>query len=335
MPPSAQVLHFSPDQWEQFIEVACLHRPLSGGARYAFVKQLGGAGDGGRDIEARLIPALEANRWDLYQAKHYDSGLTPSEAFPELAKFFKHILAGTYPLPRFYFLCAPRGVGNDLHNLLADSVAFKQRFLDDWKAGVTGFKGRTGELTAPLQSLVEAFDFSRFQECQLRELLKWHEADPRAHHELFGIESERGDDPEAPMVPSNEEQVYVAELVRVYEEHHGSALSLDEVMEAEPYGEHFQSQRAVFYCAEGLKRFSRDLYSENEFDRLLDMVLTGIRPSVHSPKLKTGMDRLETGVDRVSGLKVTDSALAPRLRPGDLPGTCHHLVNQKKLKWVK
>jgi hypothetical protein len=27
--------------------------------------------------------------------------------------------------------------------------------------------------------------------------------------------------------------------------------------------------------------------------------------------------------------------LSPKLRPGDLPGSCHHLANQKRLKWVK
>ncbi|MHB1188838.1 ABC-three component system protein [Thiobacillus sp.] len=335
LPPSAQVLHFSPAMWEKFIEAVCHLRPLSGGAKYAFVKKLGGAGDGGRDIEARLVPALEEDRWDLYQAKHYDSGLTPSEVFPELAKFFKHLVAGTYPRPRSYYLCAPRGVGNDLHNLLANPVAFKERFLVDWKAGVTGFKGRSAELTEPLQLLIKAFDFGQIQECQLRDLLKWHESDSRAHHELFGIEPERGDDPATPALPSREEQGYVAELVLVYEEHHGSPLNLEEVMKADAYGEHFQSQRAVFYCAEGLKRFSRDLYSEDEFNRLLEMVLTGIRPCVHSPKLKTGMDRLEAGISHVSALPLTDSVLATRLRPGDLSGTCHHLVNQKKLKWVK
>ena len=335
LPPSAQVLHFSPDQWEQFIEAACFQRPLHGGGRYAFVKQLGGAGDGGRDIEARIVPTLETDRWDLYQAKRYDSGLTPGDTFPELAKFFKHLSGGTYPRPRFYFLSAPRGVGNDLHDLIASPATFKARFLADWTAGVTGLKGRSGELTPSVRALIDAFDFGRIRECQLRELLRWHERDVPAHHALFGIEPERGDDPQAPAVPTHDEQVYVEQLVRVYGEHHGASLNLDDVMAAEAYSEHFQAQRAVFYCAEGLKRFSRDLYSDDEFDRLLNMVLTGVRPSVHHPRHKTGMERFDAGMTSVSSLHVTDSKLSGRLRAGDLPGTCHHLVNQKKLKWLK
>lgn len=170
IPPSSQVLLFHPDQWEKLVEAACLNRPLGNGAKYAFVKQLGGAGDGGRDVEARLVP---------------------------------------------------------------------------------------------------------------------------------------------------------------------KSLTLDELMASDSCGEHFQSQRTLFYCAEGLKLFSRDTHGEAEFDALLDMVLTGVGPKVKSPRHKTGLDRLEAGTSGAEQLVVNDSVLAPKLRPGDLPGTCHHLANQKRLKWVK
>jgi hypothetical protein len=130
-------------------------------------------------------------------------------------------------------------------------------------------------------------------------------------------------------------QIYIEELIRVYAEHVGKPLNVSDVMKTEQIDEHFQDQRALFYCAEGLKIFSRDLYGEEEFNALLNMVLIGIRPSVNSLKHKYGMERLEAGLQSVSTLKINDSVLAPRLRPGDLPGTCHHLANQKRLKWVK
>lgn len=151
IPPSSQVLLIHDDQWEKLIEDACRNRPLDGGAKYVFVKQLGGAGDGGRDIEARLIPALSEKQWDLFQGKHYNHALTPTDVFKELIKFFKHLEAKTYPAPRYYYLCAPRGVGNDLHNLLSNPDEFKQRLLDDWKAERTGLKGRAKELTPAIE----------------------------------------------------------------------------------------------------------------------------------------------------------------------------------------
>ena len=51
--PSSQILLLNPDQWEKFILAAARQRDLPGGIHYAVVKRLGGAGDGGRDIEAR------------------------------------------------------------------------------------------------------------------------------------------------------------------------------------------------------------------------------------------------------------------------------------------
>ncbi|MCW4649624.1 hypothetical protein [Pseudomonas aeruginosa] len=95
IPPSSQVLLFHADQWEKLIEDACRNRPLGGGTKYVFVKQLGGAGDGGRDVEARLVPALSEHQWDLFQGKHYDHALMPTDVFKELIKFFKHLEAKT------------------------------------------------------------------------------------------------------------------------------------------------------------------------------------------------------------------------------------------------
>lgn len=270
IPPSSQVLLLHPDQWEKLVEVACLNRLLDGGAKYAFVKQLGGAGDGGRDVEARLVPALVKEQWDLYQGKHYDHGLTPTDVFKELVKFFKHLAAKTYPEPRYYYLCAPRGVGNDLHNLLAKPDEFKQRLLDDWRAEKTGLKGRAAELTLDIEKLVMAFDFKKIVECQTRDILEWHALDQKAHFDLFGFEGERGADPFAPTALAAHEQVYVEKLLKVYAEVIGSkGLTLSELMASDSCGEHFQTQRTLFYCAEGLKIFSRDTYGEAEFDALL------------------------------------------------------------------
>jgi hypothetical protein len=336
LPPSAQVLHFGPPQWEEFVEAAVRLRPLdAAGSKYAFVKRLGGPNDKGRDIEARLVPNREAGRWDLYQGKHYGSPLAPTNFFPELAKFFKHLLAGSYVPPRQYLICAPRGVGSDLFDLLADPAVFKQRFIEDWKAGATGLKALVADFTPAQLALVQAYDFSTIVECQLRDILEWHELDRVAHHALFGIVPERMDDPAAPAVPTKDEENYIQALLEVYSEFSGNLLTLDDLLKSTDFAEHFHDQRTSFYCAEGLKTFSRDLYGEHEFVRLLDMVHAGVRSSVNSPKHTNGLDRLEAGLTNSQTLKVNDSVLAPRLRPGDLPGTCHHLANAKRLKWVK
>ena len=334
--PSSQVLLLNPDQWEEFILACARHRDLPGGGHYAIVKRLGGAGDGGRDIEARYGQALVRDGWDLYQAKHYGQGLTQSEAFPEVAKFFKQLALKTYPRPNFYFFCCPRAVGNELHNTMASgAAAFKTRFIDAWKNEHTGMKGRATELTQDVQAAIDDFDFDRFIECPVHDLLVWHALDKAAHHDLFGIVPKRGDDESMPAQPAGHESAYVNELLRVYTEDRTTPVGLAD-LPGSKYEEHFDSHRQIFYCAEGLQRFSRDIYpDEPEFERLLDMVHAGIRPTVAQLRLKTGMDRVDAAVEKASTLQVQESRLSPQLRAGDLPGTCHHLANGGRFKWVK
>ncbi len=334
--PSSQVLLLNPDQWEEFILVAARQRDLPGGTRYAVVKRLGGAGDGGRDIEARYGQALERDCWDLYQAKHYAQGLTHTDAFPEIAKFFKQLALKTYPRPSYYYFCCPRAVGNDLHNTMASgAAAFKAKFLDAWKNEHTGMKGRAPELTQVVHAAIDDFDFDHFIECPVHNLLTWHALDRAAHHDMFGIVPKRGDDDPMPLQPANHEDVYVDELLRVYTEHKASPVIRIDVPGSD-YEDHFTAQRQTFYCAEGLQRFSRDIYPhEDEFERLLDMVYAGIRPTVAQLRHKTGMDRVDAAIANASTLQVQESRLSAQLRGGDLPGTCHHLVNGGKLTWVK
>jgi len=334
--PSAQVLLFDPDQWEEFILAATRQRILANGNRYTVVKRLGGAGDGGRDIEARFGTDLKRDEWDLYQAKHYAHGLTPSDTFPEMAKFFKQLALKTYPRPKTYYFCSPRAVGNDLHNAMAAGASsFKAKFVAAWQNEDTGMKGRAAELTPDVLTAINDFDFGQFVECQVHELLTWHRLDRAAYHDLFGIVAERGADAPMPAAPASHEDVYIEELLNVYTEHQKLPVTLRDVENGE-YGEHFMAQRQIFYCAEGLQRFSRDIYpNEPEFERLLEMVHAGIRPTVAQLRLKSGLDRLDAAVDKASSLQVQESRLSPQLRGGDLPGTCHHLVNERKLKWVK
>jgi len=80
-----------------------------GGRMYVRVKRLGGAGDGGRDIEARYTERLAENEWDLYQAKRYRNVLSPTELFPDLAKVLMHLNKETYPMPRWYFSAVRQG----------------------------------------------------------------------------------------------------------------------------------------------------------------------------------------------------------------------------------
>lgn len=334
VPPSVYLHTVSDKEWEEFIASACRQRTV-GSARYVSVKVLGNAGDKGRDVEARLQSTLVADQWDLYQAKHYENRLTPGNAYPELVKFFLHLTAGSFPVPRKYYFCAPKNTGPELHDLLANPDSLRASLLAVWRNGTHGLKDQVAKLTPVVEAYINAFDFNRFEECQVVDLLDWHSQDPVAFCALFGIEPERGDDPVVPVQTQAHEMIYIEELIRAYAESKGAPMNLAEALKDDVYREHLEAAREVFYAAEGLKRFSRDLYVEDEFAKLLEMVRQGIRIKINSPRNTTGLERHDAAIDAATSLTVTDSVLHARLRGGDLPGTCHHLVNEKKLKWVR
>lgn len=334
VPPSVFLHSVSDKEWEEFIAAACRQRTIDS-SKYVSVKVLGNAGDKGRDVEARFQDALVPDGWDLYQAKHYEKRLAPGDAYPELVKFFGHLMIKSFPVPRKYYFCASKNVGPDLHDLLASPNNLRAGLLNAWKTGSQGLKDHVSKLTPEMEAFINSFEFRRFEECQVVDLLAWHAKDVNSHCKLFGIEPERGDDPAVPMQTQTYEMTYVLELIRAYTENEGVPMDLTKVMADEVYREHLAAAREAFYAAEGLKRFSRDIYVDDEFKNLLDMVLNGIKLKVKSPLMKTGLERHDAAIDAAHTLAVTDSVLHTRLRGGDLPGSCHHLVNEKQLTWVR
>lgn len=195
-PPSVQVQHYSSTEWEEFIEECCdILAELD--QTYARVQRLGGAGDAGRDIEARLVDDLFPDAWDLYQAKHYRDPLTSSEFLPELAKFISNLAAGRYPPPRQYLVCAPRNAGPALHDLIAAPDRLKDALLAAWKKGA-GTRTFPFDLTPELVAFVSAYDFGRVRERTLKELLVIHARDRVRHFHRFKVEVDRGEDPAVP-----------------------------------------------------------------------------------------------------------------------------------------
>ena len=301
---------------------------------YCFVTRIGGAGDAGRDVEARYTPDLIKGGWDLYQAKHYNSAVGESVLYPELAKFFHHLSIGTYPAPMFYYICAPKNTSPKLHDLIADSVKLKTAFMESWSKGKNGVKSKDFPLTKDVEKVVGEFDFAHIQEMPVKNLIEFHSLNSAAHERLFGIEAVRGANPITPPLPSEEEHIYVGQLVRVYSDDAGELMSVGEVLESSLYGEHLESCRGEFYSAEGLKRFSRDVMP-GEFENLLGAVHEGVRRVNASPRNTAALEKLEKVLQTAAVLQIANNPLSQKLLPADLPGACHHLVNEEKLKWLK
>jgi hypothetical protein len=332
-PPSSLVQLFSADDWEGFIEDCC-RLNMGEGKKYKFVQKIGGAGDAGRDVEARFTDSLEDNQWDLYQAKRYGSAIGESILYPELAKVMYHIGCGTYPVPRNYYVCAPKNTTPMLHDLIANPSRLKEQFLDSWQTGKKGIDRKKFPFVGPTSNVALAFDYSKIKEYTVKDLIDLHSQNLKAHETLFGVEHSRGENPTAPPSPTSDELVYVNQLIKVYSEHAGNSLTIDNVLQSTMYNDHLGSCRGEFYSAEGLKRFSRDVLP-GEFDKFQESVLIGIKRIYSSPLHKGSMEKLEAVLETATKLQISDNPLSRRLLPADLPGTCHQLINEERLKWVK
>lgn len=329
-PPASLVQLFSPDEWEGFIEDCCRVQ-MGAGKKYARVQRIGGSGDAGRDIEARYTEDLLSDNWDLYQAKRYQAAVGEATLFSELAKFFHHLSIKTYPAPRNYYICAPKNTTPSLHDLIANPTLLKKRFIEAW---------RSGKITTPhslkdaAEHVLTSFDFGRIHEFPVKDLVDLHAKDGAAHEELFGVEAVRSENPLVPSNPTALEQRYVEEILNAYSEAANRSVSLVSAMDSHTYSEHLNGCRTEFYSAEGLKRFSRDIYP-GEFENLLSEVHAGVRRVLASPRFTTGMERIDAVLDHAGKMQITGNPLSGRLFPADLPGACHHLVNDEKMKWVR
>lgn len=97
--------------------------------------------------------------------------------------------------------------------------------------------------------------------------------------------------------------------------------------------DHFMRQRKDYYCAQSLKRFSRDEFIDDPYNESKDEILR----SVIDTSLKeytSSLDRVNTTLSEARKVSLDGNELG-KINPSDKSGMCHELVNDQKLKWVK
>ncbi|WP_445611272.1 ABC-three component system protein [Hafnia alvei] len=328
LPTPEQRLMLMDDQdWEIFIE-QCAHQ-LQKEGNYIQVHRLGGAGDKGRDVcgYSQTFPVIDS--WDLYQAKHYEGTLSPSEFAPELAKFLSNVFTNAYTRPLNYFICALR-VGPKLLDLVMSPEDFRTWILNEWKKKNGDFGTFKYPINQNLEMFIMSFPFDIIKIKTANDLLDIHSKSDK-HWQMFGILPNRELNLDIPDTPSNEEENYVDALLKTYQEVAKEDISIPNEIPA-IYKKHFKAQRRLFYSAEGLNRFSRDKLP-GAFDELLHQVELGV-DSTYSFPHPDGITRLTKVLETANVLQITTNPLHVRLEAGDLQGTCHHLANQERLTWV-
>lgn len=278
--PEDRIKLFSDTQWELFVQqwVDSLRD------EYELVERCGGAGDMGRDVIATVKSGDGA--WDNYQCKHYCHSLQPGDIWVELGKLAYYTKRGDYTYPRRYYFIAPRGAGTKLSNLLKKPEELRNELLKQWDArcrvGVT--KTEIVECDAAMKAHIGSLDFSIFQVTPLLRIIEAH-AKTRWYAGWFGGGLPQRPEPlTPPIVPANNESVFLGELRHAYADHlKQDVKDVDAGLAGrDDLREHFSDARVEFYSAEGLRTFSRDTLPPGEFEKLQDEVHSGIKDDLRA-----------------------------------------------------
>ncbi|OIJ63427.1 ABC-three component system protein [Streptomyces mangrovisoli] len=331
--PKQRLVHYSPDEWEEFIYewVRSLRE-----AGYVDVVGMGGSNDRGADIAAFLTSQKTDGRWHCYQCKHYDKGLGPSTAHPEILKIHSAVAERQYTvLPERYVFVAPR-IGGTLIQLLAKPSSLKVSFFDWVKRNSAKLAQEyAGGLLERALDLADRSEFSRFEAGNLDTILEQHASTPH-HVQRFGtpLPNRPAQEP-APAQHAPEEARYVQQLLDVYHEKWGCSPSSPAEATAHPRaGRNLQNQREAFYRAEQLRMFARDSVPEGTFESLQEAVFSGV-VEVEEDDFPTGWARLKAVLAAARDMELGTNVLLQVVDPDDRKGICHQLANHDRLTWVQ
>lgn len=333
IPPQQQILLFSADEWEAFIE-EWVHYQRT---RYKLVTRLSGPADMGIDVAGFTDDQGFQGVWDNHQCKHYGNAIAPNTAIPEIGKCIWHASEGRFSPPRKYFFMAPKDCGMGLKKLLLNSEDLKDKVLekwDDWCA-----TSITSTQKIPMEgdffTYVEAFDFSIFTFKPTLDVIEEHRKTPYFAARFGGGLPDRPSADIPPGEPDPSESRYLQQLLDAYGDHKGKPCADTSALAAWPeIGDHFNRQREVFYHAESLRNFARDNVPQGTFEDLQDEVFAGV-VEVESTTHDDGLSRVNAVTQAAAQLPMTANGLISVTKIQDKKGICHQLANEDRLKWVK
>lgn len=307
--------------------------------KYSKVRQLGGAGDKGRDI----LGFLDNQKFDIYQCKHYATKLAPTDIYKELGKLVYFTYKGDYSIPEKYYFVSPKGVGTSVFDMIQKPSDINQILSENWdkycKDEIT--KKETIELQGDFETYVKSFNFSILGEIAPHELINQH-AETRYHALRFGggLKKFREIIPEATVEIQPKELSYTSQLFEVYSENTASSISTATELEAASVDlhNHFKEQRKSFYCAETLETFSRENFPDADplpFEELKEEAYNIATTNLLSANDKSGLERLLSVTKDVKQQSFASSPLFQEIKVQDKEGICHHLANEDKVRWVK
>lgn len=333
IPPQQQILLFSADDWEAFIEEWAHYQRT----QYKLVTRLSASADMGIDVAGCTDDQGLQGVWDNYQCKHYASAIRPSTAVPEIGKCLWHASQGHFSAPQKYYFMAPKDCGMSLKKLLLNPADLRKIVLerwDDWCAtSITSTM--TISLTGDFRDYVEGFDYSVFSFKPTLTIIDEHRKTPYFATRFGGGLPDRPSADTPPAEPDPSESRYLQQLLDAYSDHNGKPCADTAALAAWPeLAAHFNRQREVFYHAESLRNFARDNVPQGTFEDLQEEVFSGVI-EVEGENHDSGLSRVNAVTQAAAQLPLTANGLISVTKIQDKKGICHQLANEDRLKWVK
>jgi hypothetical protein len=332
--PAARISLYSPAEWETFTEewaFYCLPK------LYKKVRKAPGANDKGVDVAGFRDAKMLKGVWDNYQCKHYDHPLRPTDVWVELGKIIWYSFRGDYKAPRDYYFIAPREVGTSLAHLLGNVDKLKEELLKNWD------KYCRDEITStqlvPMEGAfadhVQTFDFLIFKSKSILEILEQFKKSPTCVTRFGGGLPKRPKVGKPPEDVTQEESIYVGELLKAYGDHLGQAVPDKAALVSEKkLNDHFKRQREAFYHAESLRVFVRDKVEPGTFESLQEEIFHGVVDTSEAAHAD-GYACVVAVTQAAHELPIDAHPLAPSTVGQDKRGICHQLANDERLKWTK
>ena len=300
---------------------------------YQKVAGCGGGGDMGRDV----IAYSPNEDWENFQCKYYAKPLTLDDAIREVGKLIYYSYKGEYPVPNKYYFVSPKGVSTQLLSHLMDSEKLKDELIKRWdkqcRTRIT--KKQKIELDENLLFYIEnSINFKIFDHIPPLDIIELHEQTPY-HAVRFGASTRKRPKPVSPpLMPEASELTYTSELLLAFGDAEKKNVNNMNLTTFPEYEQEYHSARRNYYSADGLEKFSRDWLPNDSYAELLDECYETISPVVKSDH-KDGYAKYLKVSAQAAGTNYSSHPLHHFIKVQDKKGLCHHLVNEKKVKWVK
>ncbi len=334
IPPIDKVHIMDEDSFESFI-LEWLYGCKK--TKYFSIKQIGGAGDKGRDI----IAYYKDGEVDYYQCKHYNTALAPSNFYVELGKLCYYTYKGEIPIPKKYYIIASNDVGPLLQDLLNNPFKLLLSLKQNWNTYCKTKITKTTEilLDKDFYDYVDSFNFKIIKSYPIAQIIDEH------LDTIYGYIRFGGRTLNMPtlLTPTDniesDEMTYITALLEAYSDELGEQIDTVESLKAHnSYFKHFNRQRKDYYSIETIRRFVRDTLTDSQqFEILKEEIYNGII-DVHEQNYLNGFIRLKADLIQATNTNTSKCILDSKFHcigNSERKGTCHMLVNDNKLRWVE